>query len=192
MKWLIGSFVFIVTFVTGMFVAGASYGGGLSNCTFNLPVTEAHAALQPLWPSRAPSDVMVIYAGLSYDLDAMVPRLKFVIVNGSAKQITYKAETPTSPRPRLTLNGTEIFSGSECQFRIPDFFMWPGESAEVYVYAHRFKNRPRSTDRMTVGFYLRPRLDDSGEYYTSEEFQLTEEFIAAIEPSSQQSAVSSQ
>lgn len=169
MKWIARVFVFTVMFLGGIAAASSLPStSGLANCVVRLPRT----VLQEPIAAPRPKGVIVMYAGWMEDAITGEPMLRFVIYNGSGQPITYSAKSPESPFPEIAANRRKMRGLVGCGNGIQTFAISPGSSAEVHVYLHQFLERPRKSDDVTVGFYLRTGLDKDSQVYTSQPFLL--------------------
>ena len=178
MKWIRRISLFLSTLTIGAAAGLVARPSGLNNCVVDLgnrtwPEERIHA--------QSPADIEVMCAGMITGTDGQ-PILRFVIYNGLPQTITYEAKTPKFPFADLTRDGRRLRQLIGCASGLKTYYIPPGRSAEVHVDPRIYLERPRRSDRVTVGFYVRSEDDGTNTRVESTPFLLPEEFRAAIKP----------
>jgi hypothetical protein len=107
--------------------------------------------------------------------------LRFIVFNASDETLTYRSQFLDGPFARLTVNGRELALREGCRNGYQDYYISPNSSAVIYVSRFHFTERPRKSDSVTAGFYLRGEFSE-GRTITSEPFFLPDKFRMGINP----------
>ena len=176
MKWVKYIGIFVGTFVIGTAAVLVARPNGLNNCVVDLEAGDNDGARAN---APSPTGITVMYAGLVQSINGTF-MLKVIIHNGLGIEISYPARSPHFPVPRLTVNGRKLPRPKERGNRVQIYDIPPGRSAEVYVYPQEFLERPRGSDRITVGFYATAEESSEDVPVVSAPFLLPDEFRKGI------------
>ena len=96
--------------------------------------------------------------------------------NGSDSTLSYRAHSPQTPFPEVSINGRKPGFGFRCGTGMTEHMIPPGGVAEVQIGYWDYLEKPSSGSIMQVGFYLNTASDAKAELYSSDPFTLPEEF----------------
>jgi len=175
MKWYFRFLVFAVAFylgllITSMFVPiDSRHGSEDFGCLLTVPIEHA----------RLPEGIKVMYAGWERGTGPGDSYLKFVIFNGTPGVVSYSAQDDSWGLPPI-ISSNDGKGPHRCGNGFADYYLFPAQSAEIRVYEYEFVKRIEPGRKIIVSFDLGTKVETSDGPYSTEPFQLPEEFRRSV------------
>lgn len=168
---------FLTLFLGIQAVALANY----LTANFSLPA-DTDVAVETLTrdPTLAglPKGVRISYNGMFPRTKDAPPTLRFLIYNGSGRELFCLGYGGSCASPKILVRGLDAGSW-ECMNGSSHYKIKPGETAELKVYASDFNLLPDKTEEVVIGYDF-GNLDRQSDKYYAEPIVLPAEFRKAL------------
>ena len=146
---------------------------------FSLPVEiEVVGSDEKLAPAELPKGIRISYNGAFPRLKEHPPFLRFLIYNGSPKDLTCIGYSGICASPEIRVRELDA-SAWVCMNGSSIYTIKPGESAELQVSVEDFNLLPGKTDEVVIGYKFE-HPDGRSDQYFAEPIVLPVEFRKAI------------
>lgn len=126
-----------------------------------------------------PRGVRITYNGSFHpSTEQHSPELRFLIFNGTAKDLTCIGDSGKCVAPEVRLRGLDA-SSWDCMNGFPTYTIKSGEAAELVVTADDFNLLPGRSEQVLVGYTFYRPYNESDQYF-AEPIVLPAEFRKAI------------
>jgi hypothetical protein len=124
-----------------------------------------------------PAGISVAYAGVGHD---GIDFLRFIVHNGTPKDVVYAAKVSDLPVPEVTVNNVPVPDKYRCGSGLRLYRIAPGASAEFHVLPYEFETSTPKNALVSVGFYMFQDKPELAETKVSQPFPLPPRFRSAI------------
>lgn len=129
-------------------------------------------------PAERPEGIRVLYDGIFPSSDHQSPTLRFLIYNGSSREVSCIGYWGICASPEIRLRGLEA-KAWVCMNGSSFYTIKPGESAELMVSAADFQLLPGKTEEVVIGYKFKYPDGRSDQYFAAP-LVLPAEFRTAV------------